>query len=513
MDGFDGVNLTPQEGFILSRIDGHSSVDDICMLAGLARKQTLAALVKLHQSQLIEIPGGPEPEPAATTAPGASPAATAGPEPTVPTPPDGSPAAASQPEAADPGGPLEDEAGEIPEFFPDPACQIPEPRQREIHQLYHQLEDMDFYELLSLEPGCSARDVQRAYRKIALKFHPDRFYGKELGEYKGRLDTIFRHMSNVADYLDDDEQRASYETEAVLPARRAGTASPAAVTPAPDAKADGRDDAAPDPATGSQSASAAKALDTQERAAMRASRKLSREERLRRLGGVLGMSTQEIKAVKRKKRTPRTGEVAAQTAPALSEERQQRLEKDRRRATKKALNPLVQRKQKAKLHFDEGVKAMLAGKWTAAASNLKLATTFDPKNNEYREKERIASARAREESAKSYAKRAALEAGVGRWDEAARLYKMAAERHDSIDNLTQAADALTRLGELKLAVEYATKAKDLDPNSVPARLALANAYLAASMPKNARREVDYALKLDSDSRVAKALLKEIRKRD
>lgn len=496
MDGFDGVNLTPQEGFILSRIDGHSSVDEICMLAGLAREQTLAALVKLHQSQLIEIPGAPAPEPTASPAADGSPEAGTQP--------------ASQPELADPEGPVDDEVGEIPEFLPDPACQIPEDKQREIHRIYHRLEEMDFYELLSLEPGCSARDVQRAYRKIALKFHPDRFYGKELGEYRTRLDTIFRHMSNVADYLDDDEQRASYEAEAVLPARAAGGVSPAAVTPAPDGHGDA---AGPDAVAGSQSASGATALDTQEGEAVQASRKLSREERLRRLGGVLGMSTQELKAVTRKKRAPRTGETAAQGDSALSEERQQRLKKDRQRATKKALNPLVQRKQKAKLHFDEGVKAMLAGKWTAAASNLKLATTFDPKNNEYREKERIASARAREESAKSYAKRAAFEAGVGRWDEAARLYKMAAERHESIPNLTQAADALTRLGELKLAVEYATKAKDLDPNSVPARLALANAYLAASMPKNARREVDYALKLDSDNRVAKALLKEIRKRD
>jgi curved DNA-binding protein CbpA len=404
-------------------------------------------------------------------------------------------------------------AEEIPPFVLDPACQIAEERQQAIYELYHRLEVMDFYELLNLEPGCTARDVQRAYRKIALKYHPDRFYGKELGEYRERLEAIFRHMSNVADYLDDDEQRAAYEAEAVLPARAAARE---AAREAGEAAGEGnreRTAGGPEAAASAGGTTAGRPLDTREREAVRASRKLSREERLRRLGGVLGMSTQELKSVARKKGRARTGERPSQAIPEVSDERKRRLSQDRRRSTRKALNPLVQRKQKAKAHFDEGVKAMLAGKWTAAASNLKLATTFDPKNSEYREKERIASARAREESAKSYAKRAAFEAGVGRLDEAARLYKMAAERHESVPTLTQAADALVRSGELKLAVEYATKAKDLNPNSVPARLSLANAYLAASMPKNARREVDYALKLDSDNRVAKALLKEIRKRD
>ena len=234
-------------------------------------------------------------------------------------------------------------------------------------------------------------------------------------------------------------------------------------------------------------------------------RNLTREQRLRRLGGVLGMSTQEPKTVARGRQTP-PAEV-----PDLSKERKARLREQSRGAVRNSLSPVMQRLQKAREHYDEGVKAMLAGSWATAASNLKLATTFDPKNQDYREKEQVASQRARALAAESYMKRAAFEESVGHNEEAARLYSMAADRHESIDYLTRAAAALARTGELKRAMEYAIKAKELNPNSVPARISLANAYLAAGMPKNARREVDYVLKLDSDNPAAKTLLKEIRR--
>ncbi len=172
---------------------------------------------------------------------------------------------------------------------------------------------------------------------------------------------------------------------------------------------------------------------------------------------------------------------------------------------------MVQRRAKAKRHYDEGIKALLAGNFAAAASNLKLATTFDPKNEEYREKEQIATSRAREGSATAYAKRASFEESVGRWDEAARLYCMAAERNPTVELFCRAADALSKGEDLTRAVEYATRAKDLEPNSIQARLSLGNAYLSAAMPKNARREVEYALNLDSDHSLAKTLMKEVKK--
>ena len=45
--------LTPTEGFILSRIDGRASYEDICRMSSLGREHTLAILRKLKRSGLI----------------------------------------------------------------------------------------------------------------------------------------------------------------------------------------------------------------------------------------------------------------------------------------------------------------------------------------------------------------------------------------------------------------------------------------------------------------------------
>lgn len=500
---FSALQLSPEEGFVLSRVDGASTVEEICLITGLPRERTLDILEKLHQASVLFLPGAPTASTQPTTS---SPAPAAG-------PPDGSSAHAK---ASD--GPIEPRAGEealpnIPPFSPDSGCDLSEDKQRSIHELYYQIEELDFYALLQLQPGCDGREVQRAYRKISMKYHPDRFFGKSLGIYKERLETIFRHVSNVADYLTDDAQRATYEAEL----RSAGDPTPESGTGPETAGQGGRE--APVPAEAPAAAGAPEAAASSARTgdagepssaeleALGRPRNLTREQRLRRLGGVLGMTTRELRAVARGRSTPTPPGV-----PSLSPERLARQgENTRGNSARAALSPLLQRLQKAREHYDEGVKAMLASNWANAASNLKLAITFDPKNQEYREKEQVASGRARQLAAEAYAKRATFEESLGHHEEAARLYAMAADRHETIELLTRAAGALARTGELKRAMDYAMKARDLNPNSVPARIGLATAYLAAGMPKNARREVDYVLKLDSDNRAAKALLKEIRR--
>jgi curved DNA-binding protein CbpA len=458
---FAGLALSPEEGFVLSRVDGHSTIDEICMVTGLGENTTLGALAKLYSSKLIEIPGAPAHN--------------------------GGPAEANGNNEAD--GPAEANGNNenappatVP-FSLEEGAKLSEKKQREIHTQYYALETVGFYELLNLEKGCTSKDVQRAYRKVSMRFHPDRFFGKELGSYKAKLEAIFRHITNVVEYLTDDDERATYEASL-------------------------EDDEPEAP------------VSQEVEPIRRRPRQLSNKDRLRRLGGAMGMSTHEVKAAARKRRgtdtnipKPQPGALRTNKAPEVSAERKARIKKRRRKQTQQIMSPIVQRRAKAKRHYEEGIKALLAGNFAAAASNLKLATTFDPKNEEYAEKEQIATSRAREGSAAAYAKRASFEESVGRWEEAARLYCMAAERNPTVALYCLAADALSKGDDLKRAVEYATRAKDLEPNAIEARLSLGNAYLAAAMPKNARREVEYALNLDSDNRLAKTLMKEVKKAD
>jgi len=63
----------------------------------------------------------------------------------------------------------------------------------------------DCYETLGVAKGASADDIKRAYRKLAMQFHPDRNPGDHIAEQK------FKDLSHAYDILKDDQKRAAYD--------------------------------------------------------------------------------------------------------------------------------------------------------------------------------------------------------------------------------------------------------------------------------------------------------------
>ena len=66
---------------------------------------------------------------------------------------------------------------------------------------------MDFYLILGLERGATVRDVQRAYRRLARKFHP----GINPGDQASAV--YFRRVNKAYETLSDPERRQRYDTQ------------------------------------------------------------------------------------------------------------------------------------------------------------------------------------------------------------------------------------------------------------------------------------------------------------
>ena len=63
----------------------------------------------------------------------------------------------------------------------------------------------DFYELLGVARNAGGEDIKKAFRKLAMQYHPDRNPGDKAAEQK------FKELNEAYDVLKDDQKRAAYD--------------------------------------------------------------------------------------------------------------------------------------------------------------------------------------------------------------------------------------------------------------------------------------------------------------
>ena len=170
---FGDMDVTVQEGFIMSRVDGTSRVSEICLSSGLGMEATMQILASLSSKGLIMI-GDQQSRPAGTTPP-----------------------------------PRLDEAPEdlVPE---NENVQINRKMRAHIRRHYDRLEEMNFFDLLCVEPTTDFGKIRRAFLKRTKEFHPDRYYGRDIGHYHEMIRELFKHVVRAYRFLEDPSKREAY---------------------------------------------------------------------------------------------------------------------------------------------------------------------------------------------------------------------------------------------------------------------------------------------------------------
>jgi DnaJ domain len=181
------LTLSPEAGFVLSRVDGRTSLGEILMLVPFERATTISLLQRLWLDGALDLPGMARPEPKVK------------------------PASPSM-EKVKPISPSDGKVKSV--SLSESGVQLADEQIRRIDEFLDGIEKRDAFQLLEVARGADDKEIKRAYFRLSKEFHPDRHFGKELGEYRARLSKIFLAVKAAFELLSDKDRRAAYEESA-----------------------------------------------------------------------------------------------------------------------------------------------------------------------------------------------------------------------------------------------------------------------------------------------------------
>jgi curved DNA-binding protein CbpA len=472
--------IGPEEAFVLTRVDGRSSEADIAASTGLDAARVRESLERLVELGAVSFPDGDSSPPPRSVEPsGVSPAARLA-----------HPVIEAQVQSG--GGP------QPPAALYDPAeldeqVDLDLPRKRKILDYYYRLDNATHYELLGLGAEATRKDVRNAYFEIVATFHPDRYFGKNLGSFKSKLDRVFQRLTEASDVLSRPHTRNSYD--AYLESQRRTKNLEQAM--------------ADEQARLEELEEARRRIEQDARIAERASHQQVKtttwpppsdpDARKRALARRLRGSMNPPK-------TATTSSQPPEDRAALKE----RVAEDLKRRFESRLSAARESQVKK---YEEAAEAALASNDVVSAANaLRIASSLAPDDAELKTRLDDVQSRADALLSETYLEQAKYEEANRHWLAAAQSYERALRSKSSAVLCDRVATCLLEGdGDMKKAGEFARKAVALATKAVDPRITLAKVYVKAGMKESALAEFERASQMAPHDETIKDWIKRIKK--
>lgn len=548
--------IGPREAFVLSQVDGVSTLVDIALATGLSEEEVSHILRALEQLGAIHFEASSQ---SSSTRMRVLSERSSSHSIEEGAPTEKSPAlhAGFTPHPQTENGDSEASEGEL-----DEAVDLTPSIRLEIQKLHQELEQRDYYELLGVDRSADRKAIKAAYFDKVSLFHTDRYFGKELGSYKARIERIFAELTKAHDTLTKSSTRAQYDEylqsrqltlgvrdtlpppptiassavriPAAAPSQWSRESSPLRSPLAPSetptflhAEEQENEDLRPldiiptSPApdwnfvpppsstanrasTTSGSVSPASQRSTQAPPPL-TPRSLDPQTAKKLLAKKLGARSSNSLA------PPRSLHPPGATLPPTSSEQNKQMVQERMRAQVEAR--LQSEQQQAQHYVEMASQAVQQGEWGSALNHLRIALSLAPQNAEVQKLFASTQLQANQALCGQFFEQGKFEEADGHFERAARSFEKAALGRQAKQQSLEAALLFQRAahcllecqGDPKKTVELARRALALEPQQAKFYITLARAYEMADMRTSAQGALKRALELEPQNPEAKAL--------
>lgn len=170
----DDYNLTPTEGFLLSRLDGTRSISNLFQVSALPEEQAIATLYSLIVSGVVEI-GDPK-------------------------------------SRAEPDQPPRSQRVSASDAVDESSLTDKQRQERKtIIRLADEVTQVDHYRALSLRPGTAVDDITKAWQKAQRKYDPSRSSEAHLRDLGGQMQAVLGRAREAHEVLSNVRDRRRYD--------------------------------------------------------------------------------------------------------------------------------------------------------------------------------------------------------------------------------------------------------------------------------------------------------------